>query len=43
VPTLIGMIPYVGWIFSLADPLFIFGESRRCLHDMLADTIVVNT
>lgn len=43
VPTLIGMIPYVGWIFSLADPLFIFGESRRCLHDMLAETIVVNT
>lgn len=42
VPTLIGMIPYVGWLFSIIDPLFIFAEDRRCLHDRIADTIVVN-
>jgi uncharacterized RDD family membrane protein YckC len=42
VPGLIGRIPFVGVIFALADPLFIFGEERRCVHDMLADTIVVN-
>lgn len=29
-------------IFSLIDALFIFGEERRCLHDLLAGTVVVN-
>lgn len=43
VPGLIGAIPFVGVVFSVVDVLFIFGESRRCLHDMIADTIVVNT
>jgi uncharacterized RDD family membrane protein YckC len=42
VPGLIGRIPFVGVIFALTDPLFIFGEERRCVHDMMADTIVVN-
>lgn len=41
VPGLIGAIPFVGLAFSVLDALFIFGESRRCLHDMIADTIVV--
>ena len=41
-PGLIGAIPLVGVVFSLADPLFIFGETKRCLHDMIADTIVVD-
>lgn len=41
-PGLIGAIPLVGYVFSLADPLFIFGEAKRCLHDMIADTIVVD-
>lgn len=40
-PGLIGAIPFVGSLFSLIDPLFIFGEEKRCLHDLIADTIVI--
>ena len=28
-------------LYSIIDALFIFGESQQCLHDRLADTIVV--
>ncbi|HEY5851228.1 MAG TPA: RDD family protein, partial [Lysobacter sp.] len=42
VPGLIGAVPYIGWIFSLANIPWIFGEQRRCLHDHIADTMVVN-
>ena len=38
---LLGSIPLVGWLFSLGDPLMIFREDRRCLHDLIADTRVV--
>ena len=41
VMTALGMIPLVGVLVSLADPLFIFGEDRRCLHDYLAQTVVI--
>ncbi len=41
VPGLIGGLPFIGYVFSIVDPLFIFQESRRCVHDLIADTIVV--
>ena len=34
---LLGLIPAYG----IVDHLFIFGESHQCLHDKIADTIVV--
>jgi uncharacterized RDD family membrane protein YckC len=34
---LLGVIP----LYSLVDVLWIFGEKRQCLHDLIADTIVV--
>jgi uncharacterized RDD family membrane protein YckC len=34
-------IPIVGNIYALVDHLFIFTESRQCLHDKIADTIVI--
>lgn len=37
----ISVIPLLGFVYVLADLLFIFAESRQCLHDKLADTIVV--
>jgi uncharacterized RDD family membrane protein YckC len=33
----LGLIP----LYGLLDSLFIFGASQRCLHDYLADTIVI--
>ncbi len=29
-------------LLSVIDPIFIFGENRRCLHDLIAGTKVVN-
>ncbi|HSL20224.1 MAG TPA: RDD family protein [Vicinamibacterales bacterium] len=37
VNAMLGIIP----LYGLIDVLFIFGESRQCLHDKLADTVVV--
>ncbi|MBJ6764256.1 RDD family protein [Myxococcaceae bacterium JPH2] len=39
IPTLVGSFCSV---LSIVDPMFIFGNERRCLHDLMADTIVVN-
>ena len=33
----LGIIP----LYGIIDVLFIFGESRQCLHDKIADTIVI--
>jgi uncharacterized RDD family membrane protein YckC len=41
VPGLIGMIPGVGFVFSLIDVCFIFREDRRCVHDFIAGTKVI--
>lgn len=38
---LLALIPLLGPIYGLLDSLLIFRESRRCLHDQVADTIVV--
>ena len=37
----VGQVWVIGPILSLANPLFIFREDRRCLHDLLAGTKVV--
>ena len=37
----IAALPVVGGLYSLLDVLLIFRESRRCLHDQIADTVVV--
>ena len=34
---LLGVIPFYSWI----DSLLIFSDSRQCVHDKIADTIVV--
>jgi uncharacterized RDD family membrane protein YckC len=39
--TLLSAIPVVGGLVALLDPLLIFRESSRCLHDDIADTRVV--
>jgi len=38
---LLGQIPMAGNLVSLVDALFIFRKDRRCLHDLLAGTLVV--
>ena len=38
----IGAIPCIGAIYSIADILFIFREDRRCIHDLIANTVVLD-
>jgi uncharacterized RDD family membrane protein YckC len=40
-PGIIGWVPWIGFLFGLADTLSIFREDHRCLHDHMAGTIVV--
>ncbi len=37
----ISLIPLIGSFYGLIDALFIFGPAKRCVHDYIADTIVV--
>jgi uncharacterized RDD family membrane protein YckC len=37
----VNMIPVLGFLYGLLDCLLIFRASRRCLHDEIADTIVI--
>lgn len=37
----IGFIRIVGGLVALIDILLIFRQSRKCLHDQIADTIVI--
>jgi uncharacterized RDD family membrane protein YckC len=37
----IQMVPYLGVFFAIVDLVFIFGDQRRCLHDYIAGTKVV--
>ncbi len=39
---LLAMVPFLGSILQLADPLFIFGDRRQCLHDKIAKTLVID-
>jgi uncharacterized RDD family membrane protein YckC len=39
--SLVRLVPFVGSLVILADVLLIFRESRKCLHDDLAGTVVV--
>jgi uncharacterized RDD family membrane protein YckC len=41
VPGLIGVLPYVGFIFTIVNYCFIFRDDRRCIHDHIAGTKVV--
>lgn len=41
VPGVIGAVPLIGPLFALIDVLWILGDERRCLHDLMADTVVV--
>jgi uncharacterized RDD family membrane protein YckC len=41
VNSVIGAVPILGVLYGIIDPLFIFGEEKRCVHDRIADTIVV--
>ena len=39
--SLAGLVPVLGPLASFVDILFIFGASRRCVHDLIAGTQVV--
>ena len=35
-------IPLIGSILGITDILFIFGQERRCVHDLIAGTKVID-
>jgi uncharacterized RDD family membrane protein YckC len=40
--SLVAMVPIVGNILALVNVLFIFRDDRRCIHDLIAGTRVIN-
>mgnify|MGYP003387710542 FL=1 len=38
---IIGLFPLIGWLVKIVDMLFIFRNDRRCIHDMIANTMVI--
>ena len=38
---LIGIVPMIGGIIQLVDVLFIFRDDRKCIHDLIAGTVVI--
>lgn len=40
--SILSQIPLIGGFFGIADSLFIFRSDKRCLHDLIAGTIVVD-
>jgi len=38
---MVSLIPFAGGCLVLIDTLFIFGNERRCIHDLIAGTKVV--
>jgi uncharacterized RDD family membrane protein YckC len=41
VTLVLAFVPFVGGFYPLVDVCMIFGERRRCVHDYIADTIVI--
>jgi uncharacterized RDD family membrane protein YckC len=39
---LLSLVPVAGNVYALLDALFIFRQDKRCLHDIIAGTQVVN-
>lgn len=37
-----GMVPFVGNLLVLVDSLFILGKDKRCIHDRIAGTKVID-
>jgi uncharacterized RDD family membrane protein YckC len=41
VPVVLNFVPVAGMFVFPVDALMIFGGAKRCLHDLIADTLVV--
>lgn len=39
---IIGAVPYIGSIYGIVNILFIFRSDRRCIHDHIAGTTVID-
>lgn len=39
---IVGLVPMIGPLLSMIDVLFIFRDDKRCVHDLIAGTKVIN-